>query len=92
MDTVSTAEGKKLDMMLAEFFFSCNVSFATCDSQYFKKFVKALRPAYNPPTRQRLATKLLNQTHDQIEKINSELIAKMNNQGVLLVDGWQNSS
>lgn len=54
--------------------------------------VKALRPAYNPPHRRLLSSKLLNKVHEKIEKRNSELISKMDKQMTLSIDGWQNSS
>lgn len=92
LDNVSGAESDKIDMMLAAFFYACNVPFLAADSKYFKKFLNVLRPAYNPPSRQRLASKLLDKTNDRIEQQNSQMIAKMGKQVSLLVDGWQNSS
>lgn len=59
---------------------------------YFKRMMKELRPAYNPPHRRLLSGQLLDKEHAKMEKRNSELIAKMNDEVVLLVDGWQNSS
>lgn len=92
LDSLSAAEDDRLDMLLAEFFFACNVPFLACESKYFKKFINALHPAYNPPTRHQLTTHLLERTHDKILKRNSEKTARMGKQAVLLIDGWQNSS
>lgn len=92
MDNITAAESYSLDMKLAEFFFACNIPFATCESQYFKNFVKALRPIYNPPNRKRLATTLVDNVHEKIEQRNSEAMTRMNKQATLLIDGWQNSS
>lgn len=79
-------------MLLAEFFYGCNIPFAVADSIYFKKFIKALRPAYSPPHRRFLSGKLLDKVHDKIEKRNLEAIKKMDKEATLLIDGWQNSS
>lgn len=92
LDNMSTGESDKLDLLMAEFFFGCNVPFAACESEYFKKFINALRPAYKPPNRRKLATKLLDKTNDKIMKRNSEMMVKMDKQATLLIDGWQNSS
>lgn len=86
------SESGKLDLLLAEFFYGCNISFAVVDSIYFKRLIKALRPAYNPPHRHLLSGKLLDKVHEKIEKRNSELVVKMDKEMILLVDEWQNSS
>lgn len=91
-DNVKPAETEKLHKLAAEFFFGCNIPFNVADSIYFKNFVKALRPAYKPPNRRLLGGKLLDQTHDKMEKRNSNLIKQMDNKVTLLIDGWQNSS
>lgn len=92
LDKVTPVENEKFDLMVAEFFYACNVPFAACESIYFKKLMNALRPAYNPPHRRQLSGKLLDKAHEKIGKRKSELISKMGKQVTLLVDGWQNSS
>lgn len=92
MDKVKPAESKKLNKSTAEFFYGCNIPFNVANSIYYKNFVKALRPAYNPPHRRLLAGTLLDETYDTMQKRNMELINKMDKQVTLLVDGWQNSS
>lgn len=92
MDQVKPIEAENIDSLLAEFFFGCNIPFQVVDSKFFKKFVNALRPAYNPPHRHLLAGKLLDKTHEKIEKRNEKLVEKMDKRVTLLVDGWQNSS
>lgn len=92
MDQVKPLEAENLDSLLAEFFFGCNIPFQVVDSKFFKKFVNALRPAYSPPHRHLLSGKLLDKTHEKIEKRNVNLIEKMDKKATLLVDGWQNSS
>lgn len=92
MDKISASESERVDLLLAEFFYGCNVPFVACDSDYFKKFVNALRPAYSPPNRKKIATTLLYKVHEKIERRNTGLIAKMNRQATLLIDGWTNSN
>lgn len=92
MDQVKPIEAENLDLLLAEFFFGCNIPFQVVDSKFFKKFVHALRPAYNVPHRHLLAGKLLDKSHEKIEMRNVKMIEKMDKKVTLLVDGWQNSS
>lgn len=92
MDDVKPDEKDQLDSLISMFFYGCNIPFQVADSIYFKKMVKALRPAYEPPSRRQLAGKLLDQAHETIEKRNKELVKQMDNRMTLLVDGWQNSS
>lgn len=77
---------------MARFFYGCNISFRTAESKYFKDFVRGLRPAYTPASRKQLGSKLLDRTHDVIEKQKIEIAIKMDKQAVLLIDGWQNSA
>lgn len=92
LDNVKPVENEKLNTLAANFFFGCNIPFQVADSIHFKNFVKALRPAYNPPHRHQLAGKLLDQTYDKMEKRNLEMINQMDKKVTLLVDGWQNSA
>lgn len=92
LDEVKPVEAENLDHLLAEFFYGCNIPFQVIDSKFFKKFVHALRPAYNPPHRHLLAGKLLDKTHEKIETRNVKMIENMDKRATLLVDGWQNSS
>lgn len=92
MDEVKPTESKSIDEAMALFFYGCNIPFLAADSEYFKAFVKALRPAYKSPNRRRLAGDLLDTTHEKIDKRNLELIKKTNNRATLLVDGWKNSA
>lgn len=86
-DDLKPVESDKLDLLAAEFFYGYNIPFNAADSIYFKKFINALRPAYNPPNRRQLAGNLLNKTYDKMEMRNSE-----NKRVTLLLDGWKNSS
>lgn len=92
MDNVSHADNNKIDEILAENIYGCNISFATCESKYFKRLIHALRPAYSPPNRKKIAGPLLEKIHHKIEDQNQNLVQKMNKEAVLLIDGWMNSS
>lgn len=52
----------------------------------------ALRPAYAIPNRKRLAGPLLDKVNRKIENQNLNLARGMDNEAVLLIDGWTNSS
>lgn len=92
MDQISPADNDKIDLLLAEFFFSCNVSFCAVESKYFKKFVGTLRPAYTPPNRKALAGLLLEKVHDGIVNRNKDYVQSANKESAILVDGWTNSN
>lgn len=78
-----------IDEALGRFFFGCNISFSVVESDYFKKFVKALNSNYKPPSRVTLSGSILNKVHKNIIEENANLV---NKQSVLLVDGWKNKS
>lgn len=92
VDKMTSTESKKIDTLLAEFFFACNVPFVACESIYFKNLLKALRPAYTPPNRKKLSGPFLDMVNNKIGRRNDDLIAKMDNQTSLIVDGWTNSN
>lgn len=92
MDNVTTAESEKFDLLLAEFFFGCNVPFQAVESKYFRNFIQALRPAYAIPSRKKLSNNLLEKVHAKCERQNGEFIAVMKKRATLLVDGWTNSN
>lgn len=86
---LSSDQVEDIDMALAEFFFGCNVSFNVVESDLFRRFVKSLNSSYNVPSRKKLSTTLL-------EKVYTKITAKLKSEeevdGVLLIDGWKNSS
>lgn len=49
----------KLDQLCAKFMYRCVLSFKVADSHVFNKFLKRLKPAYDPPSTQRIRTTLL---------------------------------
>lgn len=91
-DSLDPVDNDKLDELLAEFFFACNVPFSTCDSVYFKRLLAALRPAYKPPNRKKLVESLLPKVNNKIEGQKKDFAKKMDKEATLLIDGWTNSS
>lgn len=89
---VVSARTPTLDALVSDFFYGCNVSFRVAGSIYFKNMMKALRPAYDPPNRKRLAGNLLDKSHENAIKRNKNLVNKMGKTVTLLIDGWNNSA
>lgn len=91
VDNVTKDEIETLNMRLSSLFFGCNIPFAVVDSDHFKNFVKALRPAYTPqlPGRKALSTTLLDKEYQRCIDLSADLI---NAESVLLIDGWKNTS
>lgn len=78
-----------LDFALGMMIIGGSLSFNLIESEFFKKFVNLLDPAYKIPCRQTLSTTILNKVH---EKISSALKPKGTEmQGTLMIDGWRNS-
>lgn len=77
LDNVTQADSDKLGLLCAKFFFGCNISFNTCESKYFRNFIKALRPAYSPPNQKKLFGPLLNAISEKIESRNKDLVHKI---------------
>lgn len=88
-DKITPKQKALVDEKLAAFFYGCNIPFRVVESDHFKNFLKALRPAYTPPTRKRLASTLLDEAY---EKCVSQDASLNPTEGVLLIDGWKNLS
>lgn len=82
------AEKEKLDVVIAKFFYSCNISFNTAENPHFKKMIETLRPGYPSPNRKELAGGLLNKVYDECElEMKDYLKGKTL---TLMQDGWSN--
>lgn len=86
---------KRLDVAIAKFFYSANIAFRQIESQSFKNLVKELQTVsgYQPPSRDELANRLLDEVHAEIE---SEVADSIKNQSsskaiVLCQDGWSSA-
>lgn len=86
-DAMSVSEAKMGDLLLAKFFYGCNIPFSVVESVHFKTFCNFLRPAYKPPGRRVIGSCLLDEVH---EKFCTSTTFKPTS--VLLIDGWKNES
>lgn len=88
-DTVSKAEQKKLDGLVADFAFRGALSFRVMESDAAKKMFTGLRPAYQPPSAKVIGSRLLNEKYDEIKL---KFIIKVRESAYysLAVDGWTN--
>lgn len=50
LDIIQATEKENIDNKLVEAFVACKISFDTLDNEYFKQFMKHLRPAYELPS------------------------------------------
>lgn len=79
MSNTNEIESNRIDALMAEFFYACNIPLHVCESKYFKNLVGALHPAYEIPNRYRLAA-ILDKAHSKINQQNSKLFGKMDEQ------------
>lgn len=66
IDRMSKGEKSELDHELARFFFLCNIPFDTVEDDNFIRFVRKLKPSYEPPSRTKLATTLLDRQESKV--------------------------
>jgi len=84
----SSADKVDLDLQVARFVYATNSSFLLVQHPEFKKLISLLKPGYNPPTRQSIATDLLNSVY---LKQQAEIKKKLNGKTVCMaLDGWSN--
>lgn len=84
----TTEEAQKLDIQLAKYFFATNTAFNHVEHVEFKKLCAQLRPGYNPPSRKKLSTTLLDEVF--LETVN-EFKDVLQDQNVCMsLDGWSN--
>lgn len=75
-NAANEVNSNKIDELMAEFFYGCDIPLHVCESKYFKSFIVALCPTYEVPDRQRLAA-ILDESRDEFEKRSSKLAEKM---------------
>ncbi|XP_044587069.1 uncharacterized protein LOC123266735 isoform X2 [Cotesia glomerata] len=81
IDKISETEHSKLDEALSYFFFSKNLPLDLVEDEYFIKFCKTLRSAYQIPSQTELSTCLLDNAHNKF--INNQ-VNMSEKQGILL--------
>lgn len=67
--------------------YSAAIPFSFVENEYFRKFLKLIRPTYTAPSRKQIATSLLNKEYDVIKKTIDEKISSSNTI-VIMLDGW----
>lgn len=66
VDVMSKSERQDVDMLIAKFFFGCNIPFSVCQSVHFKNLIKKLRPSYPVSCRNKLSGSFLDQVYDSV--------------------------
>ena len=78
----------RLDLLVAKFFYSCNIPFSAVEHPSFKTLMEALRPGYQVPTRKQLSGNLLD---DVTAELTGSVRHCLNGKIVTLAqDGWSN--
>lgn len=76
----------RIDIKLAKAFYACNTPFRVVENHEFRDALKALRPAYAPPSRRLIANELLDEVYDEVK---SNLTKSLKGKEVVVVqDGW----
>lgn len=79
----------QLDLSLAKFSFSSNVSFNAIENENLKKFCSLMRPGYEPPKRKKLSGELLDKIYDETTTEVKDAISGMAHGCLTLMqDGW----
>lgn len=81
-DKITNSEIDFVNFKLGKLFFGCNIPFSVVESVHFKEFCQSLRPAYKPPSRITLSTRVLNEVHDSFYAA-----IKFHSNSALLIDG-----
>ena len=86
--TINTNSQQKdaLDEQIARLFYSCNLPFCLAENDVFKQTIAILRPGYAPPTRKRIACRLLDKVFDEQTQATASVLE--GNNVTLIQDGW----
>lgn len=80
----------ELDLLVGEFFYSCNIPFSVAEHPSFKALLEKLRPGYTGPNRMNLGGNILDEVYEKcMKKTASFLDGK---QATLVQDGWSTNS
>lgn len=80
---------KKITKLLARAIYASAAPLSLVENPYWKKFFKAIRPAYRPPNRQMTSNSLLEEEHLEISMKVKELVASSSSVAIVC-DGWTN--
>ncbi|CAM9782982.1 unnamed protein product, partial [Heterosigma akashiwo] len=74
---------------LLKFFYSSGVPFNVAGNEYLQKALRALDPAFKPPTVEYVRTEGLKRNYDELQAWKEEVI-QASHKGTLMGDGWVN--
>ncbi|XP_047128963.1 uncharacterized protein LOC124809189 isoform X2 [Hydra vulgaris] len=88
--TISTnlEQKENIDIKIAKFFFSANVSFKTSENQEFIDMISSLRPGYKPPNRKMLGGELLEKVYEEVNKKMMDQLTQEEKTITIMQDGW----
>ena len=91
---ISTPKSLKdtLDLKVAKFFFSANISFNTAENTEFKYLICSLRPGYEPPNRKLIANELLEKVHEEVTHSINSAMKQTSKVLTVMQDGWSSCS
>ncbi|KAF2883117.1 hypothetical protein ILUMI_23058 [Ignelater luminosus] len=69
VDKMPEGSKEQLDSLLARSFYSGRVSFNLIENEFFKQWMRVLRPSYTPPSRKQLSTKMLDKEYSIVEAL-----------------------
>ena len=75
-DSIDASTVKQLYSLIGEAFFTGGVPFRFIENSALKKFVKAMRPSYELPSRHRLCNDILDDTHDSVKMKMTEAVRR----------------
>jgi len=85
---LTTREQQSFDKNLSMFFYMTGTSYQRIDDPYFEKAMQLLRPSVTVPTRQRLATSLLDSAYDDVRERVIKLTSTSSYPVTTVTDGW----
>lgn len=91
IDSISLAQKRQFDLVVADFFHKCNVPLSIADSEPFKNMLSTLRPAYAnlSPSSKVIGGTMLSEKYDAAQKEVQAKVSKCSS-FCLVTDGWSN--
>jgi hypothetical protein len=89
VDTISAAEIPVLNHFLATFYYACKIPFGVVDNPFFKRFIKAIRPAYasHLPSSFTLRGNMLDKVYEETVESTTAALAGVDGKRTLGLDG-----
>ncbi|XP_033211750.1 uncharacterized protein LOC117169464 [Belonocnema kinseyi] len=86
LDEITEREKKSIDKALGNLLFANNIEIDVVESNYFKEFLRLIRPAYSPPTFEKVSTALLNESFVSFHMRNDESQQSSTSLGLLFLN------